>query len=117
MSAVQSIHSDHIREVHNVPFAVITRPVPSELDEDKVRSLMNSIASEEERGAVPPIDVLWVQKSDAASDQPRNYYFAFGGCHRYEAYKRLNRSHIPCKLIKVDESVLATHTGFTLKEA
>lgn len=45
MEAVQSIHSDHIHEVHNVPFAVITRPVPSELDEHKVCSLMRSIAS------------------------------------------------------------------------
>jgi sulfiredoxin len=65
---------------------------------------------------VPPIDVLWVQK-ESASGQTRNYYFAFGGCHRYEAYKRLHKTHIPCKLIKVDEQVLATHTGFTLKEA
>lgn len=32
-----------------------------------------------------PIEVLWVQKGND------DYYFAFGGCHRWEAHKRLGK--------------------------
>lgn len=39
----RSIHSDNIDEVHNVPMDVITRPIPSILDEVKVQSLMKTI--------------------------------------------------------------------------
>lgn len=39
----RSIHSDHINEVHNVPMAILKRPIPSELDEEKVASLMEAI--------------------------------------------------------------------------
>jgi len=40
---VASVHSDQIGEVHNVPMRVIIRPIPSILDEDKVKSLMETI--------------------------------------------------------------------------
>jgi hypothetical protein len=30
-----------------------------------------------------------------------HYYFATGGCHRWEAHKRLGRKTIPARLIKV----------------
>ena len=38
-----SIHAAHISEVHNVPMRVLTRPIPSVLDEHKVLSLMETI--------------------------------------------------------------------------
>lgn len=38
-----SIHSSHIQEEYLVPMSVITRPFPSELDDEKVKSLMESI--------------------------------------------------------------------------
>lgn len=41
-----------------------------------------------------PIEVLWVQRG------VDNFYFAFGGCHRWEAHKRLNRPTIKAKLVK-----------------
>lgn len=39
----RSVHSDGVQEVHNVPLRVIIRPIPPELDEHKVRSLMSTI--------------------------------------------------------------------------
>lgn len=38
----KSIHSGNIEEIHNVPIRVIRRPIPPELDELKVESLMET---------------------------------------------------------------------------
>ncbi|EDV99903.1 GH12141 [Drosophila grimshawi] len=90
-----TIHSAGIAEVHNVPMSVIKRPIPSVLDEPKVQSLMATINSESSEGEVPPVDILWIIGSEGG-----NYYFSFGGCHRFEAYKRLNRETIKAKLVR-----------------
>lgn len=39
----KSIHSSQISEVYEVPINVIIRPIPSELDESKVNSLMETL--------------------------------------------------------------------------
>lgn len=38
-----SIHGAHIKEVHDVPFNILIRPFPSQLEEDKVLSLMKTL--------------------------------------------------------------------------
>jgi len=38
-----SIHSDHITEIHTMPIKCIIRPFPSELNEDKVQFLMETL--------------------------------------------------------------------------
>ncbi|CAG5134413.1 unnamed protein product [Candidula unifasciata] len=101
-----SVHAAHITEVHNVPMKVLIRPIPSVLDEVKVSSLMETIQNPETVDKVPPIDILWVKGREGG-----DYYYSFGGCHRYEAYKRLKRETIPCKIFKSTVDDLKSYLG------
>jgi uncharacterized ParB-like nuclease family protein len=45
LNSNRSIHADHIAEIHMVPVSVIIRPILPVLDEEKVKSLMETITN------------------------------------------------------------------------
>jgi hypothetical protein len=60
---------------------------------------------------VAPLQNLCKHSAPFAAAPGENYYFAFGGCHRWEAAKRLQLSAIPAKVIRVAPSVINTYLG------
>ncbi|KAI7903341.1 ParB/Sulfiredoxin [Cokeromyces recurvatus] len=100
-----SIHGNSIKEVYDVPMSVINRPIPSLLDREKVELMKEVLKNPETEKELTPIDVHHV------TYKGQDYYFAFGGCHRWAANKELGRETIRAKLIDTPPSIITTYLG------
>jgi sulfiredoxin len=122
MSTEKSVHSASIAETHLMPISEIVRPIPSELDMCKVDSIADTLKVIQRTSAnnltlnceifqtntddVPPIDVLWIKGSEGG-----NYFYSFGGCHRFAAHKKMGKSEIRVKLVQSTLSDLQVYLG------
>eukprot|EP01133_Synstelium_polycarpum_P012196 gene12196-14273_t len=89
-----------------MPISVIARPLPSSLEEEKVLSLMDTL-KEGHADLVPPIDVVWV----VGENPENNYYLSFGGCHRFEAHKRLGLPTINARIVRSTPDDIKVYLG------
>ncbi|XP_043475285.1 sulfiredoxin-1 [Leptopilina heterotoma] len=101
-----SIHSSENAEIHEMPMNVLIRPFPPEVNEEKVKSLMKTLQDPETESLVPPVDVLWITGREGG-----DYYYSFGGCHRYTAHQKLGKPTIRAKLIKSTVTDLRSYLG------
>ncbi|KAI8144893.1 ParB/Sulfiredoxin [Fennellomyces sp. T-0311] len=100
-----SIHGNSVEEVYDIPMSAINRPIPSILDRKKVEGMKKAMEEEEHKNDLTPIDVHHVKYKD------QDYYFAFGGCHRWAAHKELGKETIRGKLINTPPAMIKTYLG------
>ncbi|KAH3675939.1 hypothetical protein WICMUC_002235 [Wickerhamomyces mucosus] len=119
-----SIQSGNINQIHYLPLKQINRPIPPVLDYDKIDSMVSQLNGipmasktctlEEAKifnGELPPIDVLAIRESG------QTYYFAFGGCHRFQAYEKLNGEKlVKCKILPATKRQLKLYLGGSLEK-
>ncbi|CCH44762.1 Sulfiredoxin [Wickerhamomyces ciferrii] len=114
-----SIQSGNIGKISYLPLNQIKRPIPPVLDYDKIDSMESQLKGipmasktcslEEARdlnGELPPIDVMAIKENDEI------YYFAFGGCHRFQAYERIGPdAKVKCKILPATKRQLKLYLG------
>jgi sulfiredoxin len=100
-----------------IPLNEIRRPIPPVLDHDKINLMVSTLncvpmasatceVADIVAGELPPIDVFKVR------EHGKNYYFAFGGCHRFQAYERLGpESLVKCRILPATRDSLKVYLG------
>ncbi|AQZ16448.1 SRX1 (YKL086W) [Zygosaccharomyces parabailii] len=90
-----SVQTGNLNRITEIPLSQIRRPIAPVLDHSKIDAMVSTLdgqpmasatctleQAQELKGQLPPVDVLCVR------ERGQTYYFAFGGCHRFQAYER-----------------------------
>lgn len=119
-----SLQLSNLRE-ELVPLNQIRRPIPPVLDYQKIDAMVSTLSGtptasatcaieDITAGKLPPIDVFLVR------EQGKSYYFAFGGCHRFQAYDRLrtdeNEPQVRARILPATRKTLKVYLGSSVDE-
>ncbi|KAI5959528.1 hypothetical protein KGF57_002053 [Candida theae] len=107
-----SIQTRGLKEEY-VPLHEIKRPIPPVLDYQKIDAMVSTLKGipmssatckieDITVGELPPIDVFKIRH------QGRTHYFAFGGCHRFQAYDRLSQEDTSKEMLVKSRIIPAT---------
>jgi sulfiredoxin len=64
-----------------------------------------------ELGKLPPVDVLHYHSGAKDGAPAKEFYFAFGGCHRLQAYEKAGREVVDVRVMKVTKKMLRVYLG------
>lgn len=109
-------------KIEYVPLSEIRRPIPPVLDTQKIEAMVSTLKGVPQAsatcaienmtaGELPPIDVFLVKENG------KKCYFAFGGCHRFQAYDKLNLEgkagevSVKCKILPATRKTLKVYLG------
>ncbi|KAK9448322.1 ParB/Sulfiredoxin [Limtongia smithiae] len=110
---MSSIQTGGMNRISFLPIDQIRRPIVPVLDEEKISRMIETLAHTDPEAiddGLPPIDVLRVRKNG------KDWYFGFGGCHRFQAYERTGKKTVKCKIVPVTEKMLSLYVGGSLEE-
>lgn len=127
MSGNGSMQTGIIGKISYLPLDQIIRPIPPVLDYDKINAMVSTLngvpmasktcaIGDITPGELPPVDVLVVRVNGITK------YFAFGGCHRFQAYERTNKNEdgskeeggktlVKCKILPATKDQLKLYLG------
>ncbi|GMM32023.1 sulfiredoxin [Martiniozyma asiatica (nom. inval.)] len=111
-----SLQTRNFTKIDYIPLDQIHRPIMPVLDHAKIDTMVNTLNGKPtasatctleniESGELPAIDVLCV------SDKGRRHYFAFGGCHRFQAYEKADKPLVKCKILPCTKQGLKVYLG------
>ncbi|KAH3670778.1 hypothetical protein OGAPHI_001294 [Ogataea philodendri] len=111
-----SLQTRSLQKVELIPLSQIIRPIPPVLDYSKIDTMVSTLGGNPMAsatckleditpGELPPIDVLVV------SDKGNKKYFAFGGCHRFQAYEKSETPMVRCKVLPCTKKQLSVYLG------
>lgn len=108
-----SLQSRNISTTQVLPLNAILRPIPPVLEQPKIDTMVRTLQAtaddascEYAPGHLPPVDILHYRSPEA-----KDFYFAFGGCHRLQAYERAGVEGVECKVLKVTKRMLKVYLG------
>lgn len=119
-----SLQSSSLKEEY-VPLSEIKRPIPPVLDTQKIDAMVSTLqgtpmasatcgVEDITAGELPPIDVFKVR------EEGKNYHFAFGGCHRFQAYDKIAATEgdvqVKCRILPATRKTLKIYLGASVDE-
>lgn len=111
-----SLQTRNFAKIEEIPLNQLLRPIPPVLDTAKISTMVATLGGtptasptcaieDMTAGELPPVDVLVV------SHGGRRLYFAFGGCHRLQAYEKAGVPMVRCKVLPCTRGQLKVYLG------